>query len=296
MVKTLLAAVLLATLGGCGSGTLSASSLPAWLIGAGDIAICGSLPASESMAVRTAALIDANPGTSVFTLGDNAYVNGTIEEYRTCYGPSWGRFQSRTYPAPGNHEYNTSGADGYFTYFGDRAGPSRQGYYSFDIGSWHIVSLNSNIDAVRGSAQEKWLRADLAAHHGQRCTMAFWHHPVFSSSSVHGNDPKMLEIWQTLQSYGADLVLSGHDHDYERFAPQDADGTPNPQRGIREFVIGTGGASPYLFGTPKPNSEYRLENTFGVIRFELREGSYEWEFIPSTPSGLWDSGHALCND
>lgn len=283
-------------LAGCADSTSAGSGVPAWFIGAGDIALCGARPASESAAVGTSALIGTNSTAAVFTLGDNAYADGSFDEYRDCYGPTWGAFRERTYPTPGNHEYQTPAADGYFTYFGALAGPERRGYYSFDLGLWHIISLNSNIDAFSGSAQEQWLRADLAAHRGQRCTMAYWHHPVFSSSSVHGNDPKMADIWQTLQEFGADVVLSGHDHGYERFAPQAVDATPDARHGMREFVVGTGGATPYPFGTPKPNSEVRIENTFGVIRFALRDGAYDWEFLSSSATGEWDSGHALCNE
>lgn len=285
---------LLSALAGC-SGSSPNGSAMTWLLAAGDIAICGTSSAAESAAAGTAKLLTAHPNAAVITLGDNAYDNGTIDEYRNCYGPTWGVVKDRTYPSPGNHEYGTVDADGYFTYFAERAGPARRGYYSFDLGNWHIVSLNSNIDAARGSSQEQWLRADLAAHRSQRCTLAYWHHPVFSSSSVHGNNPKMADIWQTLQSYGVEVVLSGHDHDYERFAPQAFDGAADPA-GVREFVVGTGGATPYAFAAPKPNSEARIDNTHGVIRFALQDGSYDWEFLPVAPNGQWDSGHALCHD
>lgn len=290
------ALVCVSAMAGCADSRPSGFVGPASFIGAGDIALCGTRPASESTAVRTAALLAANPTAAVFALGDNVYDSGTVIEYRDCYGPTWGAFRDRTYPAPGNHEYQTPAADGYFAYFGAQAGPDRRGYYSFDLGSWHIVSLNSNIDAVAGSPQQTWLRADLAAHRGQRCTLAYWHHPVFSSSSVHGNDPKMADIWQTLQQFGADVVLAGHDHGYERFAPQTFDATPDAQHGLREFVVGTGGATPYAFAASQLNSEVRIENTYGVLRFALREGSYEWEFLPVAANGSWDSGQALCND
>lgn len=281
---------------GCSQTNTSGMLSTVTLVGAGDIAICGALPASDSTAGRTAALVARTPDAAVFTLGDNAYSSGSLDEYQGCYDPTWGAFRIRTYPSPGNHEYVTPDAEGYFTYFGDRAGPDRRGYYSYDLGSWHIVSLNSNIDAAFGSAQEQWLRADLASHRDKRCTLAYWHHPVFSSSSAHGNDPKMADLWRTLQEFGADVVLSGHDHGYERFAPQAFDAAPDPRHGIREFVVGTGGASPYSFAAPQPNSEVRIDSTFGVIRFALRDGSYEWEFVPDTPTGRWDTGQALCND
>lgn len=283
-------------LASCSQASSGGSLSTVTLVGAGDIAICGGLSAADSTAARTAALVARTPAAAVFTLGDNAYNNGAIEEYRDCYGPTWGAFRDRTHPTPGNHEYQTPGADGYFTYFGDRAGPDRRGYYSYDLGGWHIISLNSNIDAAFGSEQEKWLRADLTSHRDMRCTLAYWHHPLFSSSSVHGSDPKMADLFRTLAEFGADIVLSGHDHGYERFAPQAFDAAPDPRHGIRSFVVGTGGASPYAFAAPQPNSEVRIENTFGVIRFALRDGSYEWEFVPDTSTGRWDGGQALCND
>lgn len=266
-----------------------------YLIGAGDIAYCGVKAPTEAPSASTAALVSANPAAAVFTLGDNAYDSGTIDEYRNCYGPTWGQFRDRTFPTPGNHEYVTPGADGYFNYYADRAGPSGRGFYSYDLGSWHFVSLNSNVDATRGSAQEQWLRDDLTAHRGQRCLLAYWHHPVFSSSSVHGNNPWMADIWRTLEEFGADVILTGHDHGYERFAPQRADATPDPDHGIREFVVGTGGANPYLFGNPQPNSEVRIESSFGVIRFAIKDGQYDWFFIPVDPIARTDSGQALCH-
>jgi hypothetical protein len=266
-----------------------------YIIGAGDIAYCGVKVATEAPAASTAALVAANPSAAVFTLGDNAYDSGTIDEYQNCYGPTWGQFVDRTFPTPGNHEYVTPGADGYFSYFGDRAGPSRRGYYSYDIGTWHFVSLNSNVDAVQGSEQETWLRADLTAHRGQRCILAYWHHPVFSSSSVHGNNPWMADIWRTLSEFGTDVILTGHDHGYERFAPQRADATPDPDHGIREFVVGTGGANLYSFASPQPNSEVRIDTTFGVIRFGLKDGQYDWFFVPVDATAAFDSGQALCH-
>jgi 3',5'-cyclic AMP phosphodiesterase CpdA len=171
--------------------------------------------------------------------------------------------------------------------------PGKRGYYSFDVGSWHIVSLNSNIDMAKGSVQEAWLRADLAAASSKKCTLAYWHHPRFSSSSTHGDDPRSSNIWRTLLEFGADVVLVGHDHTYERFAPQDADANAAP-RGIRQFVIGTGGASLYQFGTPRPNSEVRGAGSFGVAKFVLDDGRYSWEFLPAADSTFTDRGEADC--
>ncbi len=281
---------------GCGSrAPAPIDPLATYLIGAGDIAYCGVKSATDAPAASTAALVSANAYAAVFTLGDNAYDSGTLDEYQSCYGPTWGSFKDRTFPSPGNHEYATLGADGYFTYFGDRAGPDRRGYYSYDLGSWHIVSLNSNIDGSPGSEQEKWLRADLTAHRGQSCIMAYWHHPVFSSSSAHGNNPWMADIWRTLEDFGADVILTGHDHGYERFSPQRADSAPSSDLGIREFVVGTGGANPYAFASPQPNSEVRIDSTFGVIRFGLKAGQYDWLFLPVDPVARTDSGHATCH-
>lgn len=278
---------------GCG-GSAQESVPPIYFIGAGDIAQCGAQTAEQSAAAQTASLIQASAYAVVYTLGDNTYPNGAIEEFQSCYDPTWGAFKDRTYPCSGNHDYGTLDAAGYFEYFGNRAGPSRRGYYSYDLGNWHIVALNSNINAQVGSPQEKWLRSDLASHAQSRCLLAYWHHPVFSSSAAHGNDPKMAEIWQTLGEFGADVALVGHDHGYERFSPQRSDATLDAN-GIRQFVVGTGGASFYSFAAPQPNSEVRIENAFGVLRFTLREASYDWLFIPVDPTKPIDSGHAECH-
>lgn len=255
-------------------------------VGAGDIAACGS-----NGAEATARLLDRTEGT-VFTLGDNAYESGSAEQFRDCYEPTWGRHKARTYPAPGNHDYATPGADGYYDYFGERAGPDRRGYYSFELAAWHIVSLNSEIAAGPDSEQAQWLQADLAAHPAT-CTLAFWHRPIFSSGGVHGNDPHMRAIWEILARAGADVVLSGHDHLYERFAPQTSDGLADPH-GMREFVVGTGGASLYGWGQIRPNSEVRYNEGYGVLKLTLHAASYDWEFVPDGAGGFSDSGSAAC--
>ncbi|HEU5097776.1 MAG TPA: metallophosphoesterase [Roseiflexaceae bacterium] len=255
-------------------------------VGAGDIALCGS-----DGAEATARLLDGIEGM-VFTLGDNAYEAGTPEQFRDCYDPTWGRHKARTRPSPGNHDYGTPGAAGYYDYFGEQAGPERRGYYSFDLGAWHIVSLNSEIAAGPESAQAQWLRDDLAAHPAA-CTLAYWHKPLFSSGSVHGNDPHMRAIWQILASAGADVVLGGHDHVYERFAPQDADGAADPQ-GMREFVAGAGGSNLYGIGQVQPNSEVRGTGTFGVLKLTLHATSYDWEFVPVEGGAFSDAGSAAC--
>jgi Calcineurin-like phosphoesterase len=257
-------------------------------VGAGDIADC-----SSSGDEATAALLD-NIAGSVFTLGDNAYSSGTPTEFSSCYDPTWGRHKSRTYPSPGNHDYNTSGAAGYFGYFGAAAGPSGRGYYSFDLGSWHIISLNSEVSMSAGSAQEQWLRADLAASTKQ-CTLAYWHKPRFSSGTSHGSLVDAQPLWQALYDYGAEIVMSGHDHEYERFAPQTPSGAPDAARGIREFVVGTGGRNHDAIGTPIQNSEASNDNTFGVLKLTLGSGTYSWQFVPVAGSSFTDSGSGTCH-
>jgi acid phosphatase type 7 len=265
--------------------TATAPSDPVF-VGAGDIAEC-SKPEDE----LTAKLIDRIPGT-VFTAGDDAYPRGTAEEFQKCYDPTWGRFKARTFPTPGNHEYYSPNGDPYYAYFGAKAGTARKGYYSYDLGEWHLIALNSNIDAQTGSEQERWLKADLAAH-PKTCTLAYWHHPVFSSG-VHGNDSKMKDIWQTLYRAGADVVVNGHDHNYERFAPQNPEGKAEPRRGIREFVVGTGGAELRDLATTRPNSEVQNTATYGVIKFVLHPKSYSWEFIPVQGQTFTDKGTQAC--
>jgi hypothetical protein len=272
--------------------TESDAELPVWpraapevFVGAGDIALCTPDGNHEA----TAQLLDAIGGT-VFALGDNAYYSGTVEEFRNCYDRTWGRHKNRTRPVPGNHEYETPGASGYFDYFGINAGPHGLGYYSFDLGAWHVVALNSNVPVSAGSTQGAWLRADLAANRS-RCTLAYWHHPRFSSGQ-HGNQEQMRDLWQILHEAGAEIILSAHDHVYERFAPQDADGFPDPAHGVRQFVVGTGGARPYAFASLRANSEVRMR-TLGVLKLTLTADGYNWEFI--SVAGPGDSGTASCH-
>lgn len=256
------------------------------VLAAGDIADCRS-PGDE----QTAALLDTIPGM-VLALGDNAYVNGTEAEYRDCYAPTWGRHRERTWPAPGNHDYNTPGAAPYYAYFGDRAGEPGRGYYSFGAGDWHIVMLNSNLDVSAGSEQERWLREDLAAN-PTRCAVAVIHHPLFSSS-WHGSNPPVAPLWQALYEAGVDVVLSGHDHVYERFLRMAPDGRPDPDRGIRSFVVGTGGARHYPFVRAAPGSAYRLDRSWGVLRLTLRNDRYEWEFLNAGDGRSMDHGGEAC--
>ncbi|MFN8454764.1 MAG: metallophosphoesterase [Anaerolineae bacterium] len=262
-------------------------------VGAGDITNC-----SRTQDEATAQLLDGIAGT-VFTLGDNTYPDGTPAQFNDCYGPSWGRHKTRTKPAPGNHDYHTPGAAGYYSYFGAAASPLEtnctsncKGYYSYDLGAWHIIVLNSEIAHEAGSAQEQWLRADLAAHQNV-CTLAYWHKPRFSSG-LHGNNSGVQSLWQALYEYKADLVLNGHDHTYERFAPQNPSGQADPTRGIREFVVGTGGAGFYDFPIIRPNSEVRNNTTNGVLKLTLHPTSYDWEFIPVAGQTFTDSGAGNC--
>jgi acid phosphatase type 7 len=261
------------------------------LVGAGDIAGCDTTGDEQ-----TAKLLDNISGT-VFTLGDNVYNSGTAAQFANCYGPSWGRHKARTKPSVGNHEYLTSGASGYFGYFGSAAGDPKKGYYSYDKGSWHIVVLNSNCSPVggcaAGSAQERWLRADLA-NHPNKCTLAYFHAPLYSSGQ-HGNSTYVRPFWKALYQANADLVLSGHDHSYERFAPQDPYGAFDSARGMREFVVGTGGKSHYPFGTIKPNSQVRNATTYGVLKLTLHASSYEWKFVPVAGKTFTDSGTKACH-
>jgi len=257
-------------------------------VGAGDIAKCDIIGG----AVGTARLLDLIPGT-VFTVGDNAYPNGTAQEFANCYGPTWGRHKARTRPAPGNHDYHTRNAQPYFDYFGENAGPPGLGYYSYDLGAWHIISLNNVIDSDRRSEQYRWLEEDLKAHPVE-CTLAYWHIPVYSSGT-HGNDWKMRDIWRLLYQHGADLVLNGHDHNYERFGPQDDNGKADPARGIREFIIGTGGGGVYRPKGKQPNSEVWDNTSYGVLKLTLSPGSYTWEFVPIPGMKFKDSGSGTCS-
>jgi hypothetical protein len=305
---------------------------PAVLAGAGDIARCypGSdvrafqRPGPSHPAEQTARLLDGMPGATVMAVGDNAYEFGSPLDYIYCYHPTWGRHRARTRPSPGNHEYLTPGALGYFAYFGLRAAPPL-GYYSYDLGSWHVVVLNSTPQvyacwppevteqpppgfptlpqpvepgpaagrACAGdAAQQAWLVKDLATHPAA-CTIAYFHHPRFSSG-MHGNQYQMQKIWDILYAQGADLVVSGHDHLYERFAPQTPDAAPDPTRGIRQFTVGTGGAEFYDVHTVQPNSEVIINTEHGVLALALDAGRYAWGFV-ATDGTTRDEGSGSCH-
>ncbi len=256
------------------------------LVGAGDIASCDS-----SGDEATAALLDSIDGV-VYTTGDNAYPDASPKDFRDCYEPSWGRHKARTRPATGNHEYHEEGGEPYFDYFGSAAGTAGQGYYSYNLGTWHVVVLNSGIASDASSEQAQWLRADLAEA-SSRCTVAYWHHPLYSSGK-HGNHPHMRDMWHILYEQGVDVVLNGHDHNYERFAPQDPLGQPDTD-GIRQFVVGTGGGYHQEETlTIQPNSEVRNQSTFGVLKLVLHPTSYDWEFVPIAGEKFRDNGNAEC--
>ncbi|MEP6978354.1 MAG: metallophosphoesterase, partial [Thermoleophilia bacterium] len=253
------------------------------------VAAAGDICASATDCAPTAALLGQINPDRVLTLGDQAYPDGTLSQYMSFYDPNWGKYKAKTSPSPGNHEYHTPNGQGYFDYFGGQApGP----YYSFDLGSWHLISLNGEISVSAGSAQEQWLKADLAAHPNQ-CMLAYWHEPRFSSGAEHGSSTTYDPLWRDLYAAGADVVLNGHDHNYERFAPQTPSGATDP-KGIREFVVGTGGASHYTFGSPVANSEVRDNTSFGVIKLTLHAGSYDWKFIPVAGASFTDSGSGSC--
>lgn len=262
---------------------------PAVLVAAGDIADCAS-----SGDEQTAALLDGLPGT-VATLGDNVYESGTAAQFASCYEPSWGRHKGRTRPAVGNRDYLTPGAAGYFSYFGAAAGDPSKGYYSYDLGSWHVVVLNSECSEVggceRSSPQGQWLQADLGAN-PSACTVAIWHRPLYSSSSGSTSDVKPL--WEILYEAGAELVLSGHKHSYERFAPQDFEGNLDSVQGMRQFVVGTGGTGLSSYTTVAPNSVVRNAGAWGVLKLTLSPDSYAWQFVPVAGQSFTDSGTAAC--
>ncbi|TWD84753.1 calcineurin-like phosphoesterase family protein [Kribbella amoyensis] len=274
-----------------GSTSPTTAASGAVLVGAGDIGLCGK-DADEA----TAALLDRIPGT-VFTAGDNAYEDGSAKDFSSCYQPSWGKQRDRTRPAAGNHEYHTHGAEAYFQYFGSAAGDPSKGYYSYDLGGWHVVVLNSNCDDVGGcaadSAQARWLREDLAAHPA-KCALAYWHHAYFTSGDHHEPAEFMRPLVDELSDGGVDVVVAAHNHNYERFAPQTPDRVP-AENGLRAFVVGTGGASLNGFGKPQPNSEAREAKTYGLLKLTLDQGTYTWEFVPVPDEKFTDVGKGTCH-
>jgi len=271
----------------------TATPAPVTALVAGDVASCAS-----SGDEATAALLSTHTAGTIVIPGDIAYESGTSTEFNNCFNPSWGPYKARMKPAPGNHEYVTAGATGYYGYFGSQAGDPAKGYYAYDLGAWRFYALNSNCSAIggcaAGSPEETWLRADLAANPRQ-CVAAYWHHPRFSSGE-HGSSTISQPFWQALYDYNADLVLNGHDHDYERFAPQGPTGAADSARGLREFVVGTGGRSHYAFpGAFIANSQAQNADTFGLLKLTLSATGYSWQFLPEAGKTYNDSGSANCH-
>ena len=268
------------------------------LVGAGDIVGCRD----PEGALATAKLIEKTPGT-VFAVGDLVYDATTLSQFQKCYGAAWGKFKDRTKPALGNHEYLEARAAPYFQYWGAQAGPAGKGYYSYELGAWHVVVLNTNCEApglggcASGSPQEIWLRQDLREHQGA-CIVAYGHHALFSSGFFrsHAVHPELKPLWDDLYAVHADLMLAGHEHSYERFAPQDPDGRADPRHGIREIVVGTGGRSHDPLGLAMPNSEVRNVGAYGVLKLTLLPQGYTWEFLPEEGKTFRDSGAGVCHN
>lgn len=272
--------------GSTGGGTTGGGStgLTVTMLAAGDIGMCGSPGVAE-----TARLVAGSEG-DVLLAGDLAYFQGTAENFRDCFNPFWGQFRSRWHPVPGNHEYESPGAAPYFTYFGDAAGPRGRGYYSFNAGDWLILMLDSNIATSRNSPQWEFARAQLEQQRTP-CTMAVWHHPLFSSGPS-GGAPAMRDMWELLEANRAEVIVNGHDHLYERFARQTSSGIADPVNGIRQLTVGTGGAELYNFARVSANSEERISK-FGVARFVLRPAQLDWEFM-GIDGSIIDRGLDTC--
>ena len=266
------------------------------LVGAGDIGSCAN-QGDEATAAMVEEIVAGAREAVVFTAGDHAYPNGSAQIFARCYDASWGAFKDITRPTPGFRDYRTPGAAGYFDYFGENAGEPGRGYYSYDLGGWHIIVLNSNCSEVggcgEGSPQMEWLRQDLATR-STACTLAYWQQPVFSSAATP-RDQAMLPAFQALYEAGVEVVINGYDHFYERFAPQDPTGDRDADDGIRQFIVGTGGRSLDPFGPPAPNSEVRFNQAYGVLALTLFPGGYEWEYVSEPGSGFTDLGAGVCH-
>ena len=299
LVAALAASAALLACGGGGGSTVPTllapeSNAPWELVTAGDIAQCDFSPPSVSNAEKTAKLVErqlalAGENANVLTMGDNVYHIGTLTEFRYCYHPTWGRFLPKTFAVPGNHEYENKDANGYFDYFGAQAGVDRKGYYRVDHNGWTLITLNSNVDATAASAQAAWLKEQLLKT--KPCVLAAWHHPRFSSAS-RGDNALMADMWEILDKAKADIVLNGHEHHYERFAPMTSTGATAAGAGLRSFVVGTGGADKYGFATQRTNSEVRIED-YGVLRLSLQTGKADWKFI-NVNDAVLDTGSTTC--
>ena len=278
--------------------TTPVAQAEAELVGAGDIAVCAGNPAADSAAAVTAGLLANFPGAAIFTAGDSSNEQATLTQYVDCFGPTWGVYKARIHPAPGNHDYVQPYAEGYFQYFGAAAGDPARGYYSFNLGAWHVLVINSNCQDAggceAGSPQYQWVKQDLAAH-PTPCSLAIWHTPMFTSG-LHGNDLEMLAIWKALYNAGAELVISGHDHDYERFAPQNPLGELDAAYGMRQFVVGTGGSAlRTTLGYRTSHSQALIESVHGVLDLKLHPASYDWQFVPEPGQSKTDSGSTACH-
>jgi hypothetical protein len=279
----LVASVTLAGLARGVAGLSAAAAAPVLLV-TGDIDGCNEGEDTAELAARVAA--------PIATVGDNAYPSGSSSEYAKCYAPTWGALKDRTHPVPGNHDYDTSKAAPYYEYFGAAAGDPTKGWYSYDVGTWHVVALNSNCGNVDCGEQTSWLEADLTAH-PSACILAYWHHPRFTSGTS-GGDAAVGDFWKVLYDHRASLVFNGHDHDYERFAPQNPSGRADPGRGIREFVVGTGGAALGSIERVAPNSEVRHNRAYGLLELTLRPDGYDWRFLATGGDTFTDSGSDTC--
>lgn len=266
---------------------------------AGDIADCRYGPGPVYPVAKTAdllfPLLQQDSAARVLALGDNAYQKGSLAEYNHCYQPTWGKFKDRTHPSPGNHEYQTPDAQGYFDYFGAAAGPDKRGYYRVQLGAWQVYSLNSNLKDLAQQQQLAWLKQELASNPA-RCTLAYWHHPMFSSGP-HGNSKSknVPELWNLLAAAKVDLILNGHDHHYERFAAQDANGQSDSADGMVQFVVGTGGSGLYEMKALKKNSKAAQDKELGVLKLVLKEDGFDWQFLPVAGGSFADSGSQACH-
>ena len=244
----------------------------------------------------TAKVLKAIRPDAVLTLGDIQYPSGSLADFEASCADTWGAYRNITFPVPGNHEYETPGARGYFAYFGKRAGEPDKGYYSYDLGAWHVIALNSECDQIGGCGdsdpQARWLRRDLRAH-SRKCVLAYWHKPRFSSGR-HGDYRNQDALWRSLAAARAEIVLAGHDHDYERLAPMNADGDADPA-GVTQFIVGTGGWRHYEFRDPKPTSKVRITGRDGVLRLQLTEQGYAWAFTAATKGEVLDRGNGQCH-
>jgi acid phosphatase type 7 len=270
---------------------LGGSDLAPVVIAAGDIASCNS-----SGDELTSRLVESIPGTLI-TLGNNAYQNGTERDYEKCFNPSWGQFLSRMKPAIGNLDYNTAGAEAFFDYFSTILGETDEAYYSYEVGNWQVIALDSNCVTVGcgvNSAQSRWLKSELQGSKS-KCTLVYMHHPLFSSGRISGSNKQVEPLWQVMYDSGVDVVLSAHERNYERFAPQTPQGRLDTAKGIREFVVGTGGRGLYGFGPAIPNSEVRNVSALGVLKLNLASDNYSWQFVPVAGKTFTDTGTEKCH-